>query len=279
MSLSKHDIGKATRDGATDLTRVTMDDGAVLTACVESIDPAAPWVLFSNSLATNMSIWDSQTAALSGRYNILRFDQRGHGTSGLKEAPLGFFRLASDIIALLDHFEITSTAYVGLSMGVPTGLAAYSMAPQRFSGLLLSDGQAKTAPGGETQWRERINLAKAQGMATVAEATARRWLAEPTGAPLAGLTRMIAATPLKGYVACAEALASFDLDAVLAKLDVPVLLVAGERDDRMPDTMRAMAERISGARFETVTEAGHVPCYERPEAFNALLLPFVEHLT
>mgnify|MGYP001412441590 CR=1 FL=1 len=44
----------------------------------------APWVVFSNSLATNLSMWDEQAEALGDRFQILRYDQRGHGGT---EAP------------------------------------------------------------------------------------------------------------------------------------------------------------------------------------------------
>jgi 3-oxoadipate enol-lactonase len=256
-----------------------MDDGVKLSVHVERAGHHAPWVIFSNSLATNGTIWDSQAAALAGRFNVLRYDQRGHGNSDVAEAAVDFARLAADVVALLDHCEIARAAFVGLSMGVPTGLAAYARAPQRFTGLILSDGQAKTAPGGQTQWRERIDAAKAQGMAALGESTARRWLADSASPLLAGLAEMIAATPLDGYTACAGALAAFDLEAVLGSITVPVLLIAGEADGRMPETMRDMAGRIGDACFATVPGAGHVPCYERPGAFNALMLPFLESLT
>ena len=46
----------------------------------------APWVTFCNSLATDLSMYDAQAAALAGDYRILRYDRRGHGGS---EAPMG----------------------------------------------------------------------------------------------------------------------------------------------------------------------------------------------
>ena len=46
----------------------------------------APWLIFSNSLATNLSMWDEQVRALSGPFRVLRYDQRGHGKT---EAPGG----------------------------------------------------------------------------------------------------------------------------------------------------------------------------------------------
>ena len=46
----------------------------------------APWLIFSNSLATSLSMWDEQTAALKDSLRVLRYDQRGHGGS---DAPAG----------------------------------------------------------------------------------------------------------------------------------------------------------------------------------------------
>jgi len=39
----------------------------------------APWLIFSNSLATNLTMWDDQARELKHAYRVLRYDQRGHG--------------------------------------------------------------------------------------------------------------------------------------------------------------------------------------------------------
>ena len=46
----------------------------------------APWLILSNSLATNLHMWDPQAADLSKSYRVLRYDQRGHGET---DAPAG----------------------------------------------------------------------------------------------------------------------------------------------------------------------------------------------
>ena len=40
---------------------------------------AGPWLMLSNSLATDLSMWDAQARELSGAFRVLRYDQRGHG--------------------------------------------------------------------------------------------------------------------------------------------------------------------------------------------------------
>ncbi|WP_170975967.1 alpha/beta fold hydrolase [Rhizobium sp. FY34] len=250
-----------------------------LAAYTHIVADCAPWVVFSNSLATDKSIWDAQVEAVSQRWNILRYDQRGHGASALPEGAVDFALLGADVIALMDHFSIERAAYVGLSMGVPTGLSAVSQAPARITGLLLADGQAKTAPGGGQQWRDRIASVQQLGLEDFARSTAERWLADPQSPRRNTLEAMIAATPVAGFTACSLALADFDLTDVLGGITCPVLLVAGERDGKLPETMQLMAASIPGADFASIANAGHVPCFECPEAFNAALLPFLESLT
>ena len=46
----------------------------------------APWLVFSNSLATNLTMWDHQVGELKQTYRVLRYDQRGHGGT---DAPAG----------------------------------------------------------------------------------------------------------------------------------------------------------------------------------------------
>ncbi|HKT68742.1 MAG TPA: hypothetical protein VJP83_04860, partial [Terriglobales bacterium] len=41
----------------------------------------APVLLFSNSLGTNLQMWEGQRAALESQFRILRYDKRGHGAS------------------------------------------------------------------------------------------------------------------------------------------------------------------------------------------------------
>ncbi len=74
----------------------------------------APWLIFSNSLATNLSMWDEQARELGRTFRVLRYDQRGHGGS---EAPAGrynFELLIADAVALLDasaFARLTSPAF------------------------------------------------------------------------------------------------------------------------------------------------------------------------
>ncbi len=100
---------------------------------VEGLE-GAPWITFSHALANNLHLWDDQVALLKGHYRILRYDHRGHGLSDAPPGPYSFDGLMTDAIALLDHFDIGKTHWVGLSIG---GMLAFSGIMRRRSSRMV----------------------------------------------------------------------------------------------------------------------------------------------
>jgi 3-oxoadipate enol-lactonase len=238
----------------------------------------ASWLVFSNSLGTDLSVWDHQVAALSADFRILRYDQRGHGRTSVPEAKPTIAQMGDDLLALMDHFGVSTTTLVGLSMGCPTALRVIERAPDRVVRLVLTDGQAATAPTGAAMWEGRIASARAIGMAATADEILGRWFAPGFADTPAGarMRAMIAATPLNGYVAAATALQGYDFTHVLPRIAVPVLLIAGENDGAMPQTMRALASRIGTAAFHEIPGAGHIPNVEQAATYTRLLVEFLK---
>lgn len=261
----------------TQARTVNLPNGAALNLRVEGPE-GAPWVVFSNSVLTDLSVWDAQAEALRGCYRVLRYDQRGHGASSLPEGPMDFHGYGADLIALLDACGVDRCTFVGLSMGAPTGLAAFLAAPERFERFVAVDGVSRSAPGREAFWTERRETARAHGMARIAEETAPRWMpgvAEDDPA-LARLRAMIAATPVEGFAAATHALGRYDLSAAASALAVPFLGITGEKDGAMPKAVRDQFASVPGARFADIPGAGHLPNFQAPEAFNAVLLAFLD---
>ncbi|MGN6550702.1 MAG: alpha/beta fold hydrolase [Pararhizobium sp.] len=252
-------------------------NGLEFSCRVDGQDAAAPWLVFSNSLATNLTVWDAQVEVLADRFRILRYDQRGHGGTEVPAASYGLIDLGADAKALLDRFAIERCTFVGLSMGVPTALQLIADSPERIERLVLCDGQAQTAANGAKSWQERIAFAREAGMEAVADATVDRWFdTDFVGSGKAeGMRRMIAATPLEGYVGGACALQDYAYGEILPKIEVPALLIAGARDGAMPETMRQMSRMIAGARMVEIPGAGHIPNVEQAGAFNRVFETFL----
>jgi pimeloyl-ACP methyl ester carboxylesterase len=81
-----------------------------------------PVVMLSNSLASNLAMWDRQVPALTAvGYRVLRYDSRGHGQSAVPVGPYTMDQLTADAVALQDAFGLEKVHFCGLSMGGMVG--------------------------------------------------------------------------------------------------------------------------------------------------------------
>ncbi|MGA2962978.1 MAG: alpha/beta fold hydrolase, partial [Candidatus Korobacteraceae bacterium] len=131
----------------------------------------APWLVFSNSLATNLSLWDGQIAMLENSFRVLRYDQRGHGGTEVPSQPCTFEQLVDDVVALFDALAIERATFVGVSMGAITALRLAARNARRVDRIVACDGQWAAQPGARELWEERIATVQNQGMQALVEPT------------------------------------------------------------------------------------------------------------
>jgi 3-oxoadipate enol-lactonase len=238
-----------------------------------------PWLVFSNSLMTDLTLWNDQITAFGNRYRILRYDQRGHGKTSVPAVNCNFDVLAGDLAALFDSFAIDRATVVGVSMGGITALRFAALHPERVEALVVSDATAMAVPGSGAVWDERIALAREHGMEALVEPTVGRWF-RPTSlqndaTAVNRVRAMIRDTPTEGFTRTAAALKSFDFSLDLPKLQRPTLMVAGADDGAIPQIMKNLAMNAACAEFIEIAEAGHLPNIEQPQAFNGTLDAFL----
>jgi 3-oxoadipate enol-lactonase len=117
-------------------------------------------------------------------------------------------------------------------------------------------------------------------MAAVVEATLERWFTPATRAhrqEIADRARAaFLATPVKGYVACAEAIKHLAYGPRLRSLSAPALFVAGEADVAAPpEVMRRMADSSPLGSFEIIAAAAHLINIEQADNFDAIVSRFL----
>lgn len=238
-----------------------------------------PWLVFSNSLMTDLSLWDDQVAALGGKYQILRYDQRGHGKSSVNDTPCTLDVLTDDVMGLLDAVGVDRFTFIGISMGAATGLRVAQRFPNRVERLILSAGRPMTPPGGAQAWEDRINIAQKGGMEALVEITVKRWFHAKSfdGNPAAiqRVREMIRATPLNGFIACVRMLQNYDVQAQLGAIRMPTLMIAGAVDADAPQVARDMQGKLGNGAVVVVPDAGHLTNIEAPAAFNTALSGFL----
>jgi 3-oxoadipate enol-lactonase len=239
----------------------------------------APWLVLSNSLLTDLTMWDDQAAELKKSYRVLRYDQRGHGGTEATDGKYSFDLLVADVIALMDALSIPRAHFAGLSMGGMTALFLAQRHPQRFDRIIAADCGPASTPAGAQQWSERIALAAEKGMAALADVTIPRWFPPDfvaTKAPVLDKVRgMILSTPFKGFAGCAQALSDYDLRPGLASIDRPTLLIVGTKDATLAG-IRAIKEAVKGAALVELEGAGHISNVEQPAAFTGAMRDFLK---
>jgi len=239
----------------------------------------APVVVLSNSLGASMEMWSPQVPALSVRYRVLRYDQRGHGGSPTPPGPYDIPDLGHDVIDLLDEHGIERAHFCGLSLGGMTGMWLAAHAPERVERLVLLCTSAYFgAPG---VYAERAVAVRAEGTESVADAGVERWFSEGFREREPGTVErfraMIASQDDDGYAECCGALDRLDLRDELPRIASPALVIAGAQDPATPPDphARLLAEQIPGARLEVLDPAAHLANVERAETVTELIL---EHL-
>lgn len=236
----------------------------------------APVVVLSNSLGTDLSMWDHQARVLSRRLRVLRYDTRGHGQSS---TPPGtdwtVADLGRDVLALLDTLGLATASFCGLSLGGMTGIWLAANAGHRLDRLVLCCTSAYLPPA--DGWHQRAGTVRAQGMGGVADQVLSRWFtpgfALQHPAELERVRGALMSTDPAGYAACCEAIGAMDQRDDLARISAPTLVLAGAEDPATPpEHAHLLAERIAGARLLVLEEAAHLAAVEQPEPVTTAVL-------
>jgi 3-oxoadipate enol-lactonase len=240
----------------------------------------APVVTLSHSLATDLSMWDPQAAALARRYRVLRYDTRGHGGT---DAPAGAYsldQLAADARDLLTALGIARTHWVGLSMGGMIGQTLALSTPKMLQSLGLCDTSSRVPPEAKPLWDERIATAETKGMEPHVEPTIARWFTPKfveSRPDVVNLVRdMIRRTSPRGYAGCCHAIRALDLTDRLSAVTLPTLIIVGAQDVGTPvAASKAIQERIKGSELVVLDPASHLSNLEQPDAFTQALQKFL----
>ncbi|MCG8490024.1 MAG: alpha/beta fold hydrolase [Sneathiellales bacterium] len=241
----------------------------------------APVVILSHSLATNLNAWDRTVPALVKDFRVLRYSMRGHGKTSAPESPYSLSDLASDIAAIMDHFNIEKAHLVGLSIG---GMIAQTFALEhadRLNRLVVSSSLCELPEGGEALWVERIRDGEKSGIEAMVEPTIERWFIEETRSSdpdLLDFTRgLIRETELKGYIGCCHGISKLALKERLPHVKAETLVIVGDQDMGTPvAASEVIASQIPGAKLTVIEQASHQAALEQPEAFNSAILAFLK---
>jgi 3-oxoadipate enol-lactonase len=259
------------------LTSITTGDGVRIAYRFDG-EQDKPVLLLSNSIGTDLHMWDGQVPALTEHFRLLRYDARGHGASDVPSGPYSLDRLGRDVVELLDALGLQRVHVLGLSLG---GIVAQWLGihvPERIDRLVLSNTAAYLGP--PQQWDRPIaELLEAPDMEATADMFLHNWF--PAGMlrgddeVVEGFRRTLLATRREGVAGSWAAVRDYDLRRTATLIGSPTLVIAGEHDTVTSALHgKELATTIPGARF-TVLPTVHMANVERQAEFLDAVVSFL----
>jgi 3-oxoadipate enol-lactonase len=237
-----------------------------------------PVLVLSHSLGCDHGMWDPQMPDLLEHFQILRYDTRGHGASGVPNGDTTMEQLGHDVLGLADSLKIERFAFCGLSLGGAVGQWLALHAPERLTSLVLANTAARF--GTPEMWEARRNAVREGGMAAVVAATMQRFFTPEMlarGDPHAQATRAVfLGTDPAGFIACCAAIRDVDHTALLGRIRVPTLVIGSKSDPSTPwpENGAILAREIPGAK-SVVLPGAHLSNLGQPRSFTSAMLEFL----
>ncbi|HEX6064532.1 MAG TPA: alpha/beta fold hydrolase [Longimicrobiales bacterium] len=244
-------------------------------------DPA----VFIHGFPFRSTMWGPQLEAVPHGWRFIAPDLRGYGNSEAGDLPYSMDLFADDIIALLDRLEMEQAVICGLSMG---GYIAFSLVhryPHRVRALVLAATRAN-ADSVEAR-QSRYDLAarvRVHGAMAVVESMLPKLVSGATRIHLPQVVdfvkNMMQTTNAEVMARTLEGMAArADYRAILPGINMSAMVVRGDQDEIISrEDMDLLARQVRGAKYEVVSNVGHLPNLEAPDVFNQMLQTFLRVL-
>lgn len=244
-------------------------------------------LIFLHAFPLNRSMWEYQTRSLLAeqRFRLVTLDWRGFGESDIAADISTMEDFADDVAGLMAQLGMQQAILCGLSMGGYAAFAFLRKYSRRVSALILADTKPEADDAVTQASRAQVaQLVLSEGTSAIADQQIPRLLSAYTREQQPDVElrvrHMINGALAQGIAAAARGMAQrADATDLLATIDCPMLVIAGEHDSITPPSMaRSWAEQIADAQIAVIPRAGHLSNLEQPEAFTTVIHNFLYSL-
>jgi len=237
-------------------------------------------IVFLHGFGSCVDDWGYQTTSFRLKYQTITIDMRGHGKSG-KPYPLkkeySIKRMAKDVIEVLNHLNVKTAHFVGLSMGGCVSVQIGLDFPDQTNSLTLVNtpvfgGGRKTIF--QTQLNLRLFIVRKFGVDLMASLIAYRLFPKRHQSDLRKLAKKrIGENPRWSYYASIYAIANMKVENRLDELRCKTLIIVGENDKIVHPTLnKTLVKRLNKvSTLNKMKKAGHAAPLDSPEEFNQVL--------
>jgi 3-oxoadipate enol-lactonase len=243
---------------------------------------SGPPLLLLHGLGSSERDWEYQIPALTPHYRVLCLDSRGHGQSEKGGSGYSIALFAADCLAFIEALQLEKPHIVGLSMGGMIGFQLAVNSPQTPASLTIVNSAPEVIPRKPKEfWMAGKRLFFAHVL--------------PMRAIAGGLSKLLFPKPEQqhhrdtfqtrwnenhrsSYLASLRAIVGWGVSAQLDHIVCPVLVVSADQDYTPVEQKREYVGRLGDARLEVVADSRHATPVDQPEAFNTLLLTFLQEV-
>ena len=233
-----------------------------------------------HSLLTDRHAFDAVLPALTAQNRVTLINLPGFHDS----QPTLLALMDAYVAAIEDGFQEFAIAndaiLIGNGFGGTVALAFALAHPERLGKLVLCDAAAGFPPEGRAAFEMMAAKVAEGGLGSIAEIAAKRVFSPDYLAAhpekVEERKQVLLAIEPKAFQAACKILQAADLTPLLHRLRVPTLVVCGAFDQATPVALnKAIAQKVTGARYVELPNCGHCPPLEQPEAFLAAIKDFV----
>jgi 3-oxoadipate enol-lactonase len=240
-------------------------------------------IIFIHGFPFDYKMWCNHMEALSENYYCIAYDVRGLGESYVGDGQYTMEFFVDDLYSIMHEMSLKNPIVCGMSMGGYIALRAVERDQSRFKALILMDTKSQADNDeGKIKRAAAINEINTNGLNNFLEGFITNCFSSATikNNPEkfeCVLERAKKQDPL-GVKGCLLAMISrTDTTAYLEKIEIPTLLMVGEKDTLTPpQVMKDMAAQIDESEFAPIPHAGHMAPVENPGVVNNIIASFLE---
>ena len=242
-------------------------------------------IIFVHGFPYDHTMWKAQIEELSENYFCVAYDIRGLGESPVGDGQFTMEFFVDDLEIIIDELKLDKPVLCGLSMGGYIALRALEKFEEKLSAVILCDTRSEADNNeGKLKRAAAIKRINTEGLAPFAKDFITNCYGDYYKQHQKEefenrITKSSAFNPIGVKGSLLAMLGRNDTTEYLNKIKIPALVICGENDALTPPSvMKAMADKIMGARFVIIKNSGHMSPIENPQEVNDAIEKFLERL-
>lgn len=241
-------------------------------------------LMMAHAMGTSHRLWDWQVPALTDRYQLLRYDWRGHGDSSAPPGPYTLTQFVEDAVGLMDALSIDKVHWIGISTGGMIGQGLAISYQNRLKSLSLCNTTSESNAWYRNWVAERQEVVRSHGMSPVWDMTKRLWFTDAfvdaANDAYRAVRDVFVRTPVLGYLGGTSAVADLAYHDDLHRITVPTQIIAAGDDPATPvEHSQVIHARIAHSSLVVLDGQRHFSNVEVPDKFNRALRSGLDQMT